>query len=927
MAKRFWKRNDDSVTPLAEEQLSNLIIEGIAHFKSVVVRLEHEYKLDLRHIVDFSFIDTFEKNVLFSTSTAIQYNGNGHLRSTSSDEGQMDIRQKDTDEVNRYALETIHAMLISLGDLHRYFIEFNFNMPKISKDFAANYYFEAFKLNPKTGMAHNQLGTLYSGQNHDLDSIYHYLYSLVCPVPFELSDINVAKLFQSNSEYLGHLEQAEKIEMVAMRDIIARFILVVDVFFYDKVIADLNSLCHCTLIDFREMIQSNRIDISPDILFKMVAILLFCLAKLQTAKSSKVHHLNAFLVAICSEMVSGCTTKLEKFISKRSEQDARFQTEYTKIFDQFENNVRSARESHRRYLEKGEPKMVKAAISDREPKLGSLRSDGSEREMDGAGGSSGNTRDGGKSSSSQNKIKKKQKVRRRRKRMASDESDSDMSNVSHSDFELDTDFSSDSDSDDDGMNSSYSTDGEDDIDQKCNGNSAMENQSDKLDSEDIVIEEEELVYLNGNKKLPYKVSEPNHLSHDLINNMNALKFELSDGGEDLIIEDERLVYGQNGFHTTKQSNHADEHAASAEPEKLRFKQKYCKLDPNIIVEFMNHDHSMQALKILFDWLRINSDILVNCFATNPEFIDKIFGLLNLVNIDIFTRKVYFVRKFIKTEEVREDLRSLFDGRTTIPLSEDVLLKELSILDQSQHLLNWTMPLKLKTTGGEESILRIFKLVDFGFFICKIKQFRYNFCSRNRSFVKEEGPVKRRQRKRGRPKGRHGRRRQGDRDRDRDRDRNTNRSGLNRSRDASGQRGPIISSNEEPERSLERQNGGRKKGYLKNRGNTVPIVKLQADVNGKIGPNQLSNVKLQTDFNVKIASNRKDVNKHELMGKLWLQHEIETLEAKISKTPIVMTPYLVVDIKSLVNHLPIVKDLMTTRRFVILIPNAGRFFFV
>lgn len=457
LGKRFWKKQDAGDRP--ENQISNLLIEGIAHFKSVVVTLERRFELDLRNIVDFSFLDTYEKNMLFSTA-AIQCNGKG--------EDKRDI----TEDQKKYAMETVHALLISLGDLHRYFIDFNFNMPKISKDFASNYYFEAFKLNPKTGMAHNQLGTLFTGLNYDLDSIYHYLYSLVCPVPFELSDVNVGKLFQANSEYLEKIDGND----IVARDFIARFILIVDVFFYDKEINDFNSLCHCMLMDFRKVLKSKRIDFSADVLFKMIAILLFCLVKLKSIGSNKIHHLNAFLVALCAEMVSSCTANLEQFITNKSEQNDRFQLKYSKKFDQFEQNVRQAREKHKQYLEENIV-LVKSKKHDSNKndfdsgknsstetggnKLSSesanqlitkLKINGIDRDLDIAGGSSGREResDMGKfSSSSENKNKKKQlKLRRRRKRANSDESDSDLScnDDSYSDYEMDTDFSSDEDS-------------------------------------------------------------------------------------------------------------------------------------------------------------------------------------------------------------------------------------------------------------------------------------------------------------------------------------------------------------------------------------------------------------------------------------------------------------------------------------------------
>lgn len=494
LGKRLWKKHDADERP--ESQMSDLIIEGIAHFKSVVVNLEQRFDLDLRNIVDFSFLDTYEKNMLFSTA-AIQYN---------SQDGDTTVI---TEEQKKYGMETIHAILISLGDLHRYFIDFNFKMPKISKDYASNYYFEAFKLNPNSGMAHNQLGTLYSGNNHDLDSIYHYLYSLVCPVPFELSDVNVTKLFQANSQYL---EKIEGSDVVGVRDFIARYILIVDVFFYDKEINDFNTLCHCVLLDFRKALQSKRLEISADILFKMIAILLFCLVKLKTLGSNKIHHLNAFLVALCAEMVSSCTTKLDQFIADHRGQNERFQSKYSKRFDEFENNVRRAREKHKQYLEQcttqPQPKLLKAERNRNDIDSGKnssnemvankssgeyeshiitkLNVNGVDRDLDPAGGSSGREREsdiGKLSASSQNKNKKKKiKVRRRPKCATNEDSDSELSGNedSESDYEMDTDFSSDEDSINDYWSSSENEEDEEELDQTVTNRHLLNDNNEKL---------------------------------------------------------------------------------------------------------------------------------------------------------------------------------------------------------------------------------------------------------------------------------------------------------------------------------------------------------------------------------------------------------------------------------------------------------------
>lgn len=447
------------------------------------------------------------------------------------------------------------------------------------------------------------------------------------------------------------------------------------------------------------------------------------------------------------------------------------------------------------------------------------------------------------------------------------------------------------------------------------------------DGDDVVIESEEIIYLNGSKyggdNTPEATKETSNNCDTVfdcfVKNLN--KLNLLDGAtkvdDDSTGANEQMLYHMGGENTASMSTSCDAlNGQSGMPEKLRYKQKYNKIDPNIVIEFVEYENSMKALKLLFDWLRINGDILLSCYTTNPEFFDKIFALLNHLNIDIFTRKVFFERDGIEGDSVRENLRSLFDVRASVPLTEDVLLKEFSIFDQCQHSIDWAMPLKLKISEKEEAILRIFKFVDFGFSLCKMKKFKYNFCSRNRIFIQLAGsnggqngvsangmrPTKRI-------------RTRGKREKRRRRNRSRNRGGGERFNGRSDRFNghsesefprlcaeQVVSSNDGDDND-ERKSGGLKKGYLKNR-HHLAISKLQVDLNEKSG-----------------AAN--NGGKHEIMGKLWLQHEIEVLEAKMSKSQVIMTPYLIVDTNALVKNLTIVKNLVKAKKFVVLIPKAGK----
>lgn len=474
-------------------QLMQLINEGISKYKAIIVRLERSYQLDLRNIVDFTLLD----------QASVKYE--------DSEEATFTL------EMINFTLETVHAALLSLGDLHRYFIDFNFDQPRpMHREDAARFYFEAFKLNPKIGMAQNQLGTLYSGQNYNLDSTYHYLYSLVCCVPFELSENNVAKIFATNSE---HLELVDMDKMsVSVCDFLARFKLIADIFFYDKDVTDFNALCHRLLIDLRTLLTTKRSQLNADLLFKVVAILFFCMTKLKARESTKLYSLNAFLVAICSELIDACIAHLEKFIGARVKQNEAFQESYGVYFELFDRDVRRSRETHRMVngggastddapLQNGKRPMN---METNKSSQASVESGGSvshksvvpiinvnsnnnskRNSLDngaGASGSSASTSGEGKKDkdyssdaktpaslplSDKKVIKKKPvKLRRRRKKLNSSDTDYESDEISESDYDMDSDFSSDESS----LVDSDSSSSDDEDFQKSDKEATMKNE-------------------------------------------------------------------------------------------------------------------------------------------------------------------------------------------------------------------------------------------------------------------------------------------------------------------------------------------------------------------------------------------------------------------------------------------------------------------
>ncbi|KAH8239003.1 hypothetical protein KR038_011829 [Drosophila bunnanda] len=935
--KKTWHKQglDASTAQENMQKLERFLCAGIFNYKRLSSRMEEIYDLDLKYLIDFSIIsDGYISDMIGDSHEA------SHAGTQAVDKSL---------EAVSFALDTIHSSLLSLGDLHRYFLDFRIESKlSISKEQVAKYYLEAFKLNPAIGMAQNQLGTLYYGQNYDLDSTYHYLYSLVCIKPFELSENNLNKLFAKHTEYLEKIDP-EKLEF-SIEDFFARFYLIVDIFFFDKEVPDFTALCHCVLIDLRKILCSQHLHVTEPSIFKIVSILFFCLSKLKMINSPKVFSLHAFLVAACSDLMDACIVSIEQTILARAADNERFQAVYEQRFQEFDTVVRKSRNEYKNWLAAvGEcERKDKKLVPPRPHSLKDFSSDSRDSQHSGEEAKTQEAADGDKigeavSTRSSDEAKESDlktplsckskrrgmRLRRRRRKIAQ----SDDSSCYDSESELDTDFYSDEEDYTD-LSSNFDTDFSD-IDAADPGDppcgeehyeTASYNKKERKsggggavysDNEDVVIEEEKLLYPDDMEERRPNSQEVD--SEELLRSFEVLQLNFKTAEESQTKKSDEGKGPQTAAPAALITY-------SEPPKKLVYRNKYTKINPNIVIDCLHNEPTIRALKMLFDWLRINPEILIGCYHSNPEFVHKIMKLLNYCNIDVFTRKVYFERELLTTSNVRDSLVELFDVRANVPLTEDFAFKNFDIFQSTQITLDWETIIRERVTAQEESILRIFKMVDFGFFICKQKKFNYRFCVKTRRFTETQKKKQREEMKGG-----------GSRRRERRTAPKTNRTKRNegRTRRYSDRKNGIVrksyTSNEEKD-TVEECRKVPRKGYLRNRNAekaaAVIASATSTSVAGGTSASTTTNSVIEK-LNVQSSSGADEERseamskKCELMGKLWLQNEVETLEEELRDSPahVVMSPFVVVDSKALTEYNGIVKSLVRTKKCIVLIPNA------
>lgn len=152
------------------------------------------------------------------------------------------------------------------------------------------------------------------------------------------------------------------------------------------------------------------------------------------------------------------------------------------------------------------------------------------------------------------------------------------------------------------------------------------------------------------------------------------------------------------------------------------------MDVNDMLEIVMEEGALQSIKIINNWLQYDQEVLKSCGTNTRSLIRQITYLLNLININLTSHSLIGVS--LKLSEVirKENL---------IPLSEDVVLKGLEILNSSQSSLDWQYTTKRGISLREENVVRIVKLMCFGKFLTSLEETGVGYAEENNCFVCKE----------------------------------------------------------------------------------------------------------------------------------------------------------------------------------------------
>ncbi|GLH03494.1 Uncharacterized protein GBIM_09387 [Gryllus bimaculatus] len=737
-AKRLRKNNVWSQDE--EAHLQRHLYAGVGHYHHIIFRLQIDFKLDLRGNVDFPLL----------------VNDGGLTK------GKLGSSRCQEEGVSEWAHQALHRSLVFLGDLSRYLLELH---PEWDSGLPQRYYLQAISLNSDMGMPHNQLGTLSGSQNYSVDAAYHYMRCLIlsCLHSFDGAEGNLRRIFERNAKWLEHHNRwnlDDKVEEMPPTErihrFIARFMVVVDVWFFDKTFpANPSQLCqqmvedlrHCLMYSKRfpsdSQLSPEHLDLDEllnldancdhekpeylkdDLVFKLVSMLLLCISRLQAKRSKLLSGLTVFTLAIVSEIVQQVINHIQDSVLTLSipSLGAPF-TPPLLTSENSDPSVASTESSVCVSLSSCPTvpfpeERVKPTLADEIEKTAAPKENG--EILPSVNGSLENE---GKKKKKK-KLKYLSKFRRRRPKISVQNSSED-SDYSDGDLPYGSSSSSDEGNDDISENDEHLIydevdDDEDDEDSDTSSTSTQVESKETISDENKQNDKKEVI---TNGECQSKDSSQDLSEKLLVNGINGCSSETEESVNEIscnspCIEGEKEEINVSG---TGHPNHVIEKGFKSNGQ----------MDPADIIELVAEEGLLQVVKICADWLLGEKEVLKACGRSSPTLLSRIVTMLNLINIDAeVLENRQDSAKFFKLKNISEIFQK-------VPLTEDVKMKGILVLKEAHELVDWEFCRNYCLHTKEEALLRVYKLVNFGKFLVDIEDIKICYDEKKHQFsMKQE----------------------------------------------------------------------------------------------------------------------------------------------------------------------------------------------
>lgn len=157
-------------------------------------------------------------------------------------------------------------------------------------------------------------------------------------------------------------------------------------------------------------------------------------------------------------------------------------------------------------------------------------------------------------------------------------------------------------------------------------------------------------------------------------------------------------------------------------------KKVRRMDPNDLLEIVAEEGLLESVKILCDWLTGDKTVLKDCGNSNQTLLKRIVQLINLINVEMSYKKIKNIK--ISLEIVQKDYEK-------IPLPEDIILKGIPILKNTQETIDWNYLNSYIIEPKEEALFRIHKLVAFGHFLTTVNETGVGYNKKKKCFIVAE----------------------------------------------------------------------------------------------------------------------------------------------------------------------------------------------
>ncbi|XP_039291279.1 protein SMG5 [Nilaparvata lugens] len=227
----------------------------------------------------------------------------------------------------------------------------------------------------------------------------------------------------------------------------------------------------------------------------------------------------------------------------------------------------------------------------------------------------------------------------------------------------------------------------------------------------------------------------------------------------------------------------------------------------------------------------------------------------------------------------------------VPLPEDVCLRDLPPLLETQKHLNWSKANHMRISSEEETYLRVYRVLQAA---ARLDQCGWSLIARRKWFVATSSS--------------------------RRRDKLVQHAGNKLHRQADCNR-----LQQHGGYKLQRHTGNK---LQRNAGNKLQQHpdgnKLQQHPDGnKLQQHADGNQLPQHADNKRVPQTANGQDKSKLLGELWLRSEVNQLETRVKQRgqSANLPPYLVLDAPALISHLALAKQLVASKKFIVLVPSV------